>query len=48
MATEIDFTSTLVAATAAAVDDVVAHPLLEVLPLTGAESLRHEADTINQ
>ena len=48
VATEIDFTSTLVAATAAAVDDVVAHPLLEVLPLTGAESLRHEADTINQ
>ena len=30
------------------VDDVVAHPLLEALPLTGTESLRHDADTINQ
>lgn len=48
VATEIDFDSTLVAATAAAVDDLVAHPTVETLRLTGSESLRHDADTINQ
>lgn len=47
VATEIDFDSTLVAGSAAAVEAVLAAPGVESLRLNGTESLRHDADTVN-
>src|SRR5659263_62511 len=48
VATEVDFDSTLVGGSAAAVADVLRAPALEALRLTGGESLRHDADHSNR
>lgn len=48
VATEIDFDSTLVGGTAAAIAAVLASPDLEVLPVEPGDSLQSDADLVNR
>jgi hypothetical protein len=47
VASEIDFDSTLVGGSRDLVDAVLAHPGLEVWPVSAGDSLAWDADTIN-